>query len=167
LKGRWFANIFIHFEPTGRSLRPDIEDYDEFDLPPYILRGSPEEANYREEHPGGWKINSPSVTEMELSEGHEAAIEGDVEQLEKLAKEKRHLLHEKDVNGWQPIHEAARAGHKDVVEKLIGYGANMNERTNHGEGSTPLDLAIAHHGDSHPLSQYLKSLGALNTGPEL
>jgi len=74
LKGRYYANIFIHFEPTGHTLRHhgDIHDHDydvdstyrkaqakgqgghENDnngLPPYLIAGSPEEKNWRYSHP--------------------------------------------------------------------------------------------------------------------
>merc|ERR1719203_895398 len=40
LKGRYFANIFIHFEPTGRQLQQDLnKDY--AGLPPHIKTGYP------------------------------------------------------------------------------------------------------------------------------
>lgn len=104
---------------------------------------------------------------MELSESHAAAAFGKVDELERLAKENKDLLHAKDRNGWRPIHEAARAGHKEAVEKLIDYGADFNERTNHGLGGTPLYLAIENQGENHPLSRYLVSIGATMIGPEL
>ena len=73
LKGRFYANIFIHFEPTGHSLRHhgDIHghDYDvdstyrkaqakghggheneENGLPIYLKEGTPEEKNWRRSH---------------------------------------------------------------------------------------------------------------------
>jgi prolyl 4-hydroxylase len=76
LKGRFYANIFIHFEPTGHSLRHNAqiegegdvhEKYREAtarragghevdqagDLPKYIIPGTPEEANWRRRHPTG------------------------------------------------------------------------------------------------------------------
>ena len=72
LKGRFLANIFIHFEPVGHSLRHNAKvagggDVNqkyrdatqrgagghESDLPPYILAGTPEEEHWRQQHPGG------------------------------------------------------------------------------------------------------------------
>ena len=78
LKGRYFANIFIHFEPTGHSLRHHAKmdalhgkDHDAKykeavargagghevdqagDLPSYIIPGSQEEKNWRRFHPNG------------------------------------------------------------------------------------------------------------------
>jgi prolyl 4-hydroxylase len=76
LKGRYYANIFIHFEPTGHSLRHNaqVEEEDDVhekyraatarragghevdqagDLPSYIIPGTPEETNWRRRHPNG------------------------------------------------------------------------------------------------------------------
>jgi len=81
LKGRFYANIFIHFEPTGHSLRHqaklekdhgknvdekyklatdrgigghEVDQAHPSDLPPYIIPGTPEERNWRRYHPGGF-----------------------------------------------------------------------------------------------------------------
>ena len=82
LKGRYFANLFIHFEPVGHSLRHDAKlEQDEINqdvhekyrkavemghgghenaqsmeaLPPYILPGSEEANLWAEEHPEGYE----------------------------------------------------------------------------------------------------------------
>lgn len=59
MKGRYYANIFIHFEPTGRQLYHHsdnyVEELDDF-LPPYILAGSPEVLNWKMRNPNGWKM---------------------------------------------------------------------------------------------------------------
>jgi hypothetical protein len=73
------ANLFVHFEPTGHSLRHnakiaaeearklDVHDKyqdalergvgghenDQSGLPAYILAGTPEETNWRRNHPDG------------------------------------------------------------------------------------------------------------------
>lgn len=68
--------LFVHFEPTGHSLRHDaqvgVEDMDEQykkasddgvsgqsasndGLPPYIQKESPEEEHWKELHPQGWR----------------------------------------------------------------------------------------------------------------
>ncbi len=77
------------------------------------------------------------------------------------------MLHKKDGNGWQPIHEAARGGHVDVVEMLILHGANVNERVNFGSGQTVLGLALESHGRDHPMIDYLLGMGAIEVGPDL
>jgi prolyl 4-hydroxylase len=72
LKGRFMANIFIHFEPNGHSLRHNTKtesggDVDkkyrdalqrgsgghESDLPSYVVAGTPEEEHWRQAHPDG------------------------------------------------------------------------------------------------------------------
>lgn len=71
-----YAMLFIHFEPTGHSLRHGAESSVVKDvhaqykaaaaegvggqsasdrgLPPYIIRESPEESHWRASHPNGW-----------------------------------------------------------------------------------------------------------------
>jgi hypothetical protein len=49
----------------------------------------------------------------------------------------------------------------------VKAGADINARTNNGKGNTPLNLAFKKHGDSHPVSAYLISMGALDIGPDL
>lgn len=187
LKGRYFANIFIHFEPTGHSLRHNADDTGNIDvhkqyreaiesgigghvasisggLPPYILKGSPEEKQWSVRHPQGL---APAAAAVAAPEAHQAAATGDIKTLLDLASTQKHLIHQKDANGWQPIHEAARGGHKEIVELLVKHGANVNERTNHGAGGTPLFLTLESHSNRHPLAMYLQSMGALNIGPDL
>lgn len=57
LKGKYFANIFIHFEPTGRPLYhdPDYKLELNSDLPPYILPNSPWEGTWQKQNPFGWE----------------------------------------------------------------------------------------------------------------
>lgn len=70
------------------------------------------------------------------------------------------MLFSKDHNGWQPIHEAARGGHVQVLDFLVKNGADFNARTHAGLGVTPVNIAI----HAHPLLQYLSKLGTLNLG---
>lgn len=170
LKGRYFANIFIHFEPTGRHIYHRSDEPDDVlsdDFPPYIIRGSPEEENWRRGNPTGWKMTSPSATQVDVPETHLAAAKGDVDRLTEIAVENARLLHHTDRNGWQPIHEAARGGHESVISLLVANGVDYNARTHNGKGSTPLNIAINALSEKHPVSQYLLSLGALDIGPDL
>eukprot|EP00934_Nitzschia_sp_Nitz4_P009460 Nitzschia sp. Nitz4//scaffold43_size134323//70752//72216//NITZ4_003303-RA/size134323-processed-gene-0.52-mRNA-1//-1//CDS//3329551960//9450//frame0 len=163
LKGNYYANIFIHFEPTGELLDGGWVDLDDF-YPPYILPGSPEQANWKRRNPGGWKHGAPTSAQ---SEGHAAAAAGDVEALEELAAEDKRVLHMKDGNGWQPIHEAIRAGHLDAVKLLVEHGADINAVTNEGMGVSPYNIAVTSHSIKHPVAEYLASLGAVDVGPDL
>ena len=87
----------------------------------------------------------------------DAADRGDVEQLRILAVLNRTRLYEEDVNGWQPIHLAARAGHADVVDFLLKSGADGGAITNQGHGNTPLEIAIEYNGEDNPVSSLLRN----------
>mmetsp|Transcript_9685 Transcript_9685/g.22291 ORF Transcript_9685/g.22291 Transcript_9685/m.22291 type:complete len:359 (-) Transcript_9685:1146-2222(-) len=171
LKGRYYANIFIHFEPTGRPLHRPADYVEEVyeDLPPYVIEGSPEEANWRRSNPHGWKMPSPSATTtVETPEGHAAAQNGDLDKLVELSlTDKGKSLRHKDSNGWQPIHEAARAGHTEAVKFLIEFGVDINARTHGGKGGSPLNVAISALSKNHPVAKLLMDQGALNIEPEL
>ena len=123
------ANIFIHFEPIGHSLRHyDNQKIGDVDakyrdsllkghgghenesndgLPPYIIPGSPEEPHWRQSHPKGQQ-EQPQVGKTFTTgstPAHTAAQKGSVDVLaEHLAKQKD-LVHAKDANGWTPLHE--------------------------------------------------------------
>ncbi|KAL7467461.1 hypothetical protein ACHAXS_007707, partial [Conticribra weissflogii] len=139
---------------------------DEDNLPIYILPGSPEAEKWLRENPPSRRVRESPAAAPLATVAHAAAT-GDVETITYYAKVNKDLLHKKDVNGWQPIHEAARGGHVDVLELLILHGANVNERVDFGSGKSVLDLAIDSHGRNHPIIDYLLGMGAIEVGPEL
>jgi hypothetical protein len=53
------------------------------------------------------------------------------------------------------------------VRYLVERGADIHERSHYGAGGSALFYAIDNHGQHHPVTQYLKSLGATSIGPEL
>jgi prolyl 4-hydroxylase len=199
MKGRYYANIFIHFvsisiliglasrsqpsfsyptvvarsplqEPTGKSLGRKIpeggaNEDDEF-YPPYLLKNSPELETWASSNPYGWKKASPSAAQVDTPEGHFYAQQGDVDGLKALAVKNPKALLKKDRNGWTPLHEAIRIGHTESVKYLISVGADKDARTHHGAGGTPLNLAITELTENHPVSRYLKDIGATNIGPD-
>ena len=137
LKGRYYANIFIHFEPIGHSETafPDhLFQYDvdqlyrnskkkqaghennQLILPSYIISGSAEETNRRQRSPATYKNHLKAPYHPEKGDVHEAAQTGNLNKLREVAKRDKELLHSKDENGWQPIHEGARAGYEEVVK---------------------------------------------------
>jgi ankyrin repeat protein len=83
---------------------------------------------------------SPKPTRVTLGDvnAHYAAADGMLELLKELAAKDRSLLFKPDHNGWRPLHEAARGGHAEVVKYLLQEGAQVNERTNDGDGASPL-----------------------------
>ena len=184
LKGRFMANIFVHFEPVGHSLRhnANIEhgdvhkkyrdaldrgqgghENDNNGLPPYLIPGTPEEPNWRRSHPNGFKPQAASFGTGSL-EVHSKAQAGDLKGLQEAIKQKKDLLHAKDKNGWQPLHEASRGGHVDVVKWLVESGADPNATTSNG--GTALYWA-KFYDPSGEVVEFLESIGALDEGPEL
>jgi prolyl 4-hydroxylase len=173
LKGRFYANIFIHFEPTGRRLGDHslkyLEELDEF-YPPYLAKDSPELSSWKSKNPGGWKRPAPAsmIHENHSPEAHHAAAIGDINKLALLARNDNKALHRKDGNGWQPLHEAARGGHTDAVKLLVEHGADIDACTGHGSGGySPLEIAKQALGDTHSIIDYLVSLGAGPCSEEL
>lgn len=189
LKGRFVANVFIHFEPTGHSLRHNAkldkekdvhskyrlatalgfgghenENSDHNGLPPYIIPGTPEETNWRRSHPTGHKQNVDTFT-TGSTPVHFAAQKGDLSTLKKHISKSKESVHVKDKNGWTPLHEASRGGHLDVVKYLVENGADANELT--GVGETALWWARHELGDGHPVVTFLEDMGAMDVGPDL
>ncbi len=164
LKGRYFANIFIHFMPLASEAQ-----LNEGALPPYILEGSTEAKSYYE---GGYVDKIPGaprgLTEEPNAEpnnhslnqkaSHTAAAYGDIEILTELANENKEILFAEDNNGWMPIHEATRSGKRDAIEFLVKQGADLNFVTGGGSGYSPLDIALEYHDED--FISWLKNLGA-------
>lgn len=182
------ANIFVHFEPTGHSLRHNAKqdeetgdvnakyrdalargagghENDNNGLPPYIKAGSPEEKHWRQTHPSGAKSQQKSFATGSTS-AHKAAQEGSVEALHEEIKKKKAVVNAKDENGWTPLHEGARGGHLEVVKLLVENGADLSARTA-GDGGTALWWAKQTHEQDHPVVKFLEDIGALDIGPEL
>jgi prolyl 4-hydroxylase len=190
LKGKYYANIFIHFEPTGHSLRhadkvaAENDEYSDDvakkykksiekghgghensanDLPSYIKKGSAAADKWLAENHN----TEPAVAEFTegSTEAHLAVQEGKTKTLLKIISKKEELVHAKDQNGWTPLHEAARTGSIDAIELLVMNGADVNAKTVAGE--TVLYLAQSTHGVDHPTINLLTEMGAIFEGPEL
>ena len=72
-------------------------------------------------------------------------------------RRRRLLLTASDRNGWQPLHEACRGGHIEVVRYLVveqGQYVDIHSTTNSGRSS--LSLSQECHGEDHPLTQLLQ-----------
>ena len=70
------------------------------------------------------------------------------------------VVNKADVNGWKPIHEAARGGQTKVLEYLIEKGADVNERTHKGKGASALWWAERNFPENHPAVALLRRHGA-------
>jgi len=189
LKGRFLANIFVHFEPVGHSLRHDAAesgggDVDqryrdalqrgsgghESDLPPYVIAGTPEEKHWRQQHPGGNRGGNRSSRNSSMTGStmaHTAAGDGNIQLLRREVAKKKDIIHAKDSNGWTPFHEGARGGHLEVVKYLAEQGADVNQRTHNQDGGTALWWAKKELGPDHPMIELLESLGGIEIGPDL
>ena len=152
------------------QFEPDPEHYNGSDLPPYILEGSVEATKFEAgEYEGS--IPSPNASRLKVEEveewgPHDAAGEGNLDKLLEIAKNDMSALHMEDHNGWQPIHEAARGGHLEIVEFLAAQGADINARTT-SNGISVLELVEDFWGQDHPLYEFLYELGALESEQDL
>jgi uncharacterized protein len=52
-------------------------------------------------------------------------------------------VNQRSYDGWTPLHLAAFFGHADVVELLLGRGADINARSANSIRNTPLHAAVA------------------------
>mmetsp|Transcript_3734 Transcript_3734/g.7143 ORF Transcript_3734/g.7143 Transcript_3734/m.7143 type:complete len:550 (+) Transcript_3734:102-1751(+) len=95
------------------------------------------------------------------------ASRGELSKLKELAEQDPEILFKADVNGWQPIHEAARAGNTDVIKYLVEMGVDLNVRTNGGRGASPLWWAEDQHGVDHESANILRKAGAVSLAPKV
>jgi prolyl 4-hydroxylase len=156
MQGKFYANVFVHFEPLGMPLdMPDdtMANVD-VDFPPYIIPDSEWATEWRRSNPDGWNLMKDPVALVQR---------GDLRTLKYIAKINPSKLHEDDGTAaqWQPIHEAVRSGHLDILKFLIEDGeVDMNQWVNVGDGMWPLDLAKQFLSETHPVHEYLVSVGA-------
>jgi prolyl 4-hydroxylase len=164
MRGRFFANIFVHFEPLGTPRKafddfssPVVYDADaresiEAGLPAYVIPGSPWEHEWREKHPDGWKLLHNDVVH--------GARKNNLRLVDNLYIKDPQSIHSVDTNGWSPFHEAARAASVDVAKYLFERDVDINLKTGHGVGDSALDLALQHHGEDSEIFKFLFDIGA-------
>jgi len=98
---------------------------------------------------------------------HTAAATGRLSLLKIMEERDPKVLVSSDVNGWRPLHEAARRGQTAVIKYLLeNYDHDVNERTNDGRGGTALFWAEQMLDEDHEVINYLKKKGAKNISPE-
>ena len=127
-------------------------------IPDYIEVGTLEEKRWLQ------KTQVPPKIEGFPTDMHRAA-RGNITWLRKLVKQHPEMINAPDNNGWQPIHEAARADAQDCVQLLIENGANINARTNSGRGGSPLHWAKSKAPNGKTVT-LLEDLGAKLIAPE-
>lgn len=89
-------SLFSYAGPIGEEIVIDP------DLPKYVLRGSEEETNWKRTNPQGYKLSTGHAAGS--TELHKAAHMGDADEVQRILKEKVHLVKARDVNGWMPLH---------------------------------------------------------------
>lgn len=128
----------------------------------YSIHGSPIDSHCHSSDESN--RDDESSHEAAYRSVHEAAAIGDLHTLRAAATENPHLLFEFDSNGWTPLHEAIRTGQIDVISFLAqeseaaGRDDFVNDVGNFGSASSPLALAIEHHGEDHPITNRLREL---------
>ncbi|XP_076326408.1 ankyrin repeat domain-containing protein 40-like isoform X2 [Tachypleus tridentatus] len=70
----------------------------------------------------------------------EAACYGDEESIRLLLSKGVNINTQQDINGWTPLHWAAKRGHATVVKYLLSQGAEASQTSNKGE--TPAAVAL-------------------------
>jgi prolyl 4-hydroxylase len=106
------------------------------------------------------EMNHRALPSYELAK---AAAKGEMEKVQKIIGSEPNSIHERDPNGWTPLHEASRAGQLNIVKYLLEHGADIASVTN--SGGSPLWWAKTSLPSNHPLIAYFQSIGAPEIGP--
>jgi prolyl 4-hydroxylase len=173
LRGSFFANAFLHFEPIGPLLLTmennhpaDSNDNNnnnnnnnensstpstrKYGVPPYIIPGSPWEQEWHHDNPNGWAL---------LHSAEKAVKRGDHRTLELIARINPAGLSEIDDNGWAPIHQAVRYGQLKMVQFLLDHGVSPNQPLKQPQQPQqvliPLELALHLLGADHEVTKFL------------
>lgn len=146
LKGNYYANIFVHFEPIGPL--NTTESFEVFNdgirYPPYLIPGTSWDPEWRSSHPKGWNL---------LEDAERLFLDGDLKTIRYAAKINPSIL--QGTEKWKPIHEAVRHGHFDIVQYLVReVGISINSECNDYTGK-PLDVARQFLGTDHPITKLL------------
>jgi len=203
LKGKLYANLFVHFIPIDHDIMNDEDhndhskhthhkttsnlkisgheqsNHDEEDVIRHMHhmdreREDAEDRNFHsiedaEEPQEGEEPEEQEEDQYEpdplRTELHDAVSAGDLERVMEIVEADHRLVHAKDSLDWQPIHEAARAGHYEIVDFLIDHGADLSGMTKYG--GTPLWWARRSLHEGHHVIGFLEELGAPDEGVEL
>ncbi len=166
MKGRYFANVFVHFEPIVHA---EMNEHDEAvrngrvtEEPLAVKRRHGGNANSNNNAPRNLRNNntprrlSPDEEDAKYLRLH--AAHGNIEDMHEILQRKPQLLHAADENRWQPLHEAIRSGKPETVKYLVELGADLKWKIKNG--GTAMWLAKDSLPVDHEIIQYLKSVGA-------
>ena len=187
LNGNFYANVFVHYIPKNHEMLNEIDKQGgevqtkETDVKMFTNTKVTEKfgghenqnhdvitlqrhlADHDEDNRG--KLRGPKIeeeTHFQLEDGqtelHIAAQVGDVESVKRLLDgASPTLLHARDANNWQAVHEAARSGSLSVLKLLVERGADVTARTM--SGGSPLYWAKQGQ-NNQEIIEYLESIGA-------
>jgi len=173
LKGRYYANIFVHFQPTDHEEMNEKERKKGAAIPIPVdaewaeaaRRQMKQQRKAGKNEVGHEQQNHDDEVvkrHMKQIDGqtalHRAAAQGQLDVVEKLLAQSSDMLHARDMNDWQAVHEAARAGHLDTLKYLIDLGADFGSRTSNG--ATALWWAKEKLPPHHEVIAYLEGIGA-------
>jgi prolyl 4-hydroxylase len=150
LKGKYFANIFVHFEPITEK---------EGEFPPYLQPTPTGTQFYRHmmtERQAELRKQEKVVVSTLV---HTLAGSGRLEDLKTVVEKDPRLVHAEDKGGWTPLHEAARGGHIENIHYLLKKDANINAITH--EGETPMFIAERYLGAGSASVKFLQSKGGI------
>ncbi|KAL7562109.1 hypothetical protein ACA910_019854 [Epithemia clementina (nom. ined.)] len=169
--------------PSGRSVNSYYGDTDndvDIRLPPYLWKSNTNrDTDDQAILERRWKQDYEFIRDSPLKEikpkqhqktpgatnAHTLAASGQLQAFKDAVEKNPALLDKPDTNGWKPIHEAARGGHAKLLQYLIDKGADVNERTNKGQGASPLWWALQYFQENHPAVLLLRRHGAVALPP--
>jgi prolyl 4-hydroxylase len=152
LNGKFYANVFVHFEPLGplNATDPTLIDnivHDNITYPPYVIPGSSWDPEWKIENPNGWDV---------LEDTKRLVQDGDLSTIQYAS-----TIHPSLWNGtdeWTPIHEAVRHSHYEIVQYLVEtLNVELTKSCTAYQG-TPYKLSLFMHGIDHPITQYLQTI---------
>jgi prolyl 4-hydroxylase len=156
LKGKVFANIFVHFEPVDHAQMnvKAMAELKQKGLP--VHKYEEEEEEEEEEAP---VMDAKEEARLRINFACSGNRLGEVQAILRADPD---AINTADKNGWQPLHEAVRGGHTNLVKYLVDMGADMGAVTN--GGGTPLWWAKRLLSPGHSTIQYLLEVGAPEQG---
>jgi len=98
----------------------------------------------------------PDGTPISPHDMRSAALNNDLQLVQKIYRLHPAWVNAQDKNGWAPLHQAARAGHVSMVRMLLKYRANTDMLANNR--FTALKIAQDRHGDDHEVVKLLQSM---------
>ncbi|KAL7581066.1 hypothetical protein ACA910_005869 [Epithemia clementina (nom. ined.)] len=149
LNGKFYANIFVHFEPMG-DVKSTEKLPEKGSRPPYLIAGSAWEEDYFESFPDGWTL---------LSNIDEMARKGDLYTMRYVAQREPGKITD-PTQHCRIMNLAVLNRHRDMVEFLVReMGYDINKICFAG---TPLDHAFRQMREDDSMISFLIDHGAVS-----